>query len=54
MSYLCDLLLKLFVWVLGNGLLLAVCTKILVQLCADPTAVCAGWEGNCKERLMNE
>ena len=54
MSYLCDLLCKKFVWVLGNKLLLAVCAEILVQLCADLAAMCAGWEGNCKERLMNE
>ena len=39
---------------LGNGLLLAVCAEILVQLCADPAVVCAGWEGDCKgDELMN-
>ena len=38
----------------GKGLLLAVCTEIQVQLCVDPPAMCAGWEGNCKEELMNE
>ena len=56
MSYSCDLLFKLSIWVLGNILLLAVCADILVQLCADLAAVCVGWEGtwNCKEELMNE
>ena len=39
---------------LGSGLLLAVCAEILVQLCADPAVVFTGWEGNCKEKLMNE
>ena len=50
------MLFKLSVQVLGNRLLLAVCAEILVQQCADPSAVCVGWEGNwnCKEELMNE
>ena len=34
--------------------MLAVCVEIQVQLCVEPAAVCAGWEGNCKEELMNE
>ena len=48
------LLFKLSFWVLGKGLLLAMCAEIQVQLCADPAAMCIGWEGNCKEILMNE
>ena len=39
---------------LGKGLLLAVCVEIQVQLCADLAAMCIGWEGNCKEELMNQ
>ena len=34
--------------------MLVVCVEILVQLCVDPAAVGVGWEGNCKEILMNE
>ena len=53
MSYWCYFWFKLFVWVLGKGLLLAMYAEIQIQLCVDPDAVCIGWEGNCKEELMN-